>query len=208
MPQTVFTIGHSIHTQEHFTSLLSLHGITALCDVRSTPYSQINPQFNREELKSSLKSFGVQYVFLGKELGARSGDLSCYEDGKVRYDRLAQTALFRQGLVRLQDGVKSHRLALMCAEKEPLECHRTILVSRHVSDLGFDVQHILGDGKLESHTAALNRLVKILNLQQGDMFRPLSDISDAAYKLQEDRIAFKLVDSKGDDPANLTSFAL
>jgi len=195
MSQIVFTIGHSTHTLERFTSLLSLHAITALCDVRSTPYSQINPHFNREELKSSLLACGVRYVFLGKELGARSDDLSCYENGRVRYDRLAQSILFRQGLERLQEGVKTYRIALMCAEKEPLECHRTILVSRHISDLGFDVQHILADGSLERHAVALNRLVKILNLRQGDMFRPRSDIFEAAYRLQEDRIAFKLDDA-------------
>ena len=207
MPHVVFTIGHSTHTLDHFTSLLSLHGITALCDVRSTPYSQINPQFNREELKSSLQTCGVRYVFLGKELGARSDDPSCYEDRKVRYDRLAQTIPFRKGLDRVQDGVKSYRVALMCAEKEPLDCHRTILVSRHVLDLGLDVQHILADGRLEKHAAALNRLVKILNLQQGDMFQPLQDIYEAAYRLQEDRIAFKSDDAKPDGTVNLRSFA-
>lgn len=207
MQQTVFTIGHSTHTLEHLTSLLTLHGVTAICDVRSTPYSQLSPQFNREELKSSLLDCGVRYVFLGKELGARSEDLSCYEDGKVKYDRLAQTTQFRQGLERLQDGVKKFRLALMCAEKEPLECHRTILVARHLSALGFDVQHILADGQLESHVAALNRLAKILNLKQGHMFRPLEDICDTAYKLQEERIAFKSSSVVPEGPATFKSFA-
>jgi hypothetical protein len=95
----------------------------------------------------------------------------------------------------------------MCAEKEPLECHRTILVSRYVSELGFDVQHILPDGSLEMHAAALDRLVKILNLRQGNMFQPLSDIYDAAYRLQEDRIAFKLGDARLDGAVNVGSFA-
>jgi uncharacterized protein (DUF488 family) len=207
MPQIVFTIGHSTHSLDHFTSLLSLHSITVLCDVRSTPYSQINPHFNREDLKSSLLAAGVRYVFLGRELGARSDDLSCYENGKVRYDRIAKTLLFRQGLERLQQGATSYRVALMCAEKEPLQCHRTILVSRYVTELGFNVQHILPDGSLEMHAAAMDRLVKILNLRQGDLFRPLSDIYDVAYRLQEDRIAFKLDDAKLDGAVNGGSFA-
>src|SRR5208282_1520645 len=111
MPDTVFTIGHSTHTQERFISLLSLHGITALCDVRSKPYSRMNPQFNREELKRSLRERGIDYVFLGKELGARSEDPACYEHGKVLYDRLARTDLFRLGLERVQKGMKDYRLA-------------------------------------------------------------------------------------------------
>lgn len=202
MPQIVFTIGHSTHSLDQFTSLLSLHAITVLCDVRSTPYSHINPHFNREDLKSSLLATGVRYVFLGRELGARSDDVSCYENGKVRYDRIAQTLPFRKGLKRLQQGATSYRVALMCAEKEPLECHRTILVSRYVTRLGFNVQHILADGSLETHEAAMDRLVKILNLRQGDLFQPLSDIYDAAYRLQEDRIAFKLGDAKLDGALN------
>lgn len=196
MRSTVFTIGHSTHTKKHFADLLSIHGITALCDVRSSPYSQVNPQFNREELKASLSECGVKYVFLGRELGARSEDPNCYEEGRVRYDRLAETALFREGLDRLQDGVKNYRIALMCAEKEPLECHRTILVARYVYELGLDVQHILADGALESHAASLIRLIDLLNLKQVHLFRPLSDLSEAAYNLQEQRIAFKLSETK------------
>ncbi len=95
----------------------------------------------------------------------------------------------------------------MCAEKEPLECHRTILVSRYVTELGFNVQHILPDGSLEIHAAAMDRLVKILNLRQGDLFRPLSDIYAAAYRLQEARIAFKLGDAKLDGPVNARNIA-
>lgn len=196
MPQTIFTTGHSNHTLEHFTSLLSRHAITALCDVRSIPYSQFNPQYNREVLKSSLLDHDIRYVFLGRELGARSDDPSCYEHGRVRFDLLAQTMLFRQGLERLQEGVKSYRVALMCAEKEPLNCHRTILVSRCLVELGFEVQHILADGSLEAHVAVLSRLVKLLNLQQGDMFGSSSDTFEAAYKLQEERIAYKRDDAK------------
>jgi uncharacterized protein (DUF488 family) len=190
MPETVFTIGHSTHTQERFIALLSQHGVTALCDVRSKPYSRVNPQFNREELKKALKTHGISYVFLGKELGARSEDPSCYENGKVQYDRLAKTDLFRQGIQRVQDGMKTFKLALMCAEKEPLECHRTILVARHLSDLGIDVQHIHATGKLESHSDALKRLAVMLKLPQADLFSPNQDMFAAAYRRQEERIAY------------------
>src|SRR5258708_5379694 len=98
MEKPVFTIGHSIHPQERFIALLRLHGITALCDVRSKPYSRMNPQFNRDELEKVLLEQGIAYRFLGKELGARSDDPLCYEGGKVQYGRLAQTDLFNHGL--------------------------------------------------------------------------------------------------------------
>lgn len=190
MQNTVFTIGHSTHPQERFISLLVQHGVTALCDVRSKPHSRVNPQFNREELQQTLKTNGIAYVFLGRELGARSDDPSCYEDGKVQYDRLAHTGQFRQGIQRVQDGMTSYRIALMCAEKEPLECHRTILVARHLADLGLDVQHIHANGKLESHADALKRLARMFNLPQDDMFSPVQDVFADAYRRQEERIAY------------------
>src|SRR6266446_5531061 len=130
MVDTVYTIGHSTHTIEKLIALLKDHGITALCDVRSQPYSRMNPQFNREPLKQALRDSGILYVFLGAELGARSEDKSCYRNGQVQYDLLARTDLFKRGIERVKDGAHRYRLALMCAEKEPLDCHRTILVSR------------------------------------------------------------------------------
>lgn len=202
MPDTIFTIGHSTHPQERFIALLRQHGITALCDVRSKPYSRMNPQFNREELKTSLQECGIKYVFLGKELGARSEDPTCYENGKVQYDRLAHTDLFRLGLDRVQKGMKDYRIALMCAEKEPLECHRTILVARHLAALGLDVQHIHADGKLEDHAAAVSRLKRMLRLPDDDMFRSSEDVLADAYHRQEERIAYDTgPDASADDAA-------
>ena len=190
MEGIVFTIGHSTHLREHFLALLNQHGITALCDVRSHPYSRISPQFNREQFKKYLSACGIAYVFLGQELGARSDNPVCYENGKIQYSRLAQTELFQQGLIRLQHGMKSYRVGLMCAEKEPLECHRSILLARCLVSHGVDVQHIHANGKIESHHDALNRLTQILNLREDDMFRSREDLIADAYRLQEKRIAY------------------
>ena len=205
MQDAVFTIGHSTHPQERFIALLHQHGITALCDVRSTPYSRINPQFNREDLKEALRRSGIRYVFLGKELGARSEDPACYEHGRVQYDRLAHTDLFRRGLERVQEGMKKYRLALMCAEKEPLECHRTILVARHLAALGFDVRHIHADGKLESHAAALSRLARMFNLPEDDMFRSREELLADAYRRQEERTAYETVTTGGANHTTIKS---
>ena len=190
MMSTVFTIGHSTHSIEQFLSLLRRHGITALGDVRSTPYSRFNPQFNREPLKQHLNECGIDYVFLGMELGARSEDASCYDHGKVQYDRLAQADLFQKGLAQVREGSRERQVALMCAEKDPLECHRTILVSRHLGSMGIEIQHILADGKLESQGDALKRLVTQLRLAGPDMFRSPADVIADAYRIQGERIAY------------------
>ena len=116
------TVGHSNHPIERFLGLLQSHGIAAVADVRSTPYSRFNPQFRREKLQTALAAAGIQYVFLGEELGARSQDPACYDaDGRVSYARLAQTDLFRKGIARLKAGMADHRISLMCAEREPLK---------------------------------------------------------------------------------------
>jgi len=188
----IFTIGHSTHPQERFIDLLKEHAITAVCDVRSAPYSQFNPQFNREELGKVLPRQGIRYLFLGKELGARSDDPACYVRGKVQYSRIAQTEMFRSGLNRVVRGRRQgFRIALMCAEKEPLDCHRTILVARYLTELGLPVEHIHADGQLESHDAALGRLARTFNLPEGDMFHTRGEFLADAYSRQEERIAFE-----------------
>jgi len=150
----------------------------------------MNPQFNRETLKNDLFKEGIAYVFLGFELGARSEDQSCYDHGKVQYDRLAETKLFSQGIKRVQEGTNQYRVALMCAEKEPLECHRTILVSRYLEARGLIVQHILSDGDLENHSDTLSRLIRQLKLPEQDMFLSKEDVIMDAYRIQGEHIAY------------------
>ena len=169
---TVLTIGHSNHSLEAFMELLCRHRVTALADVRSAPWSRFNPHFNREPLALALKARGIRYVYLGRELGGRSDDPDDYEDGNIRYDRLARTDRFKDGLDRVARGATEHRIALMCAEKEPLDCHRTLLVGRALDVRGVKVAHILADGRLEPHTMAMDRLLARCNLDpEGDLFR-------------------------------------
>ncbi len=103
-PITIYTVGHSTHTIERFLDLLERNGVTAIADVRSSPFSRHNPQFNKDTLTAELKKRGIAYVFVGKELGARSDDPSCYEGGKVRYGRLADTSVFKAGIERVLSG--------------------------------------------------------------------------------------------------------
>jgi len=186
----VFTIGHSNHSFERFSELLRLHEITGLADVRSAPYSRSNPDFNREFLKTKLGESGVAYVFLGRELGARPEGAQFYQRGRVQYRVLAQSPLFRDGLARVLKGAQSQRLALLCAEKEPLECHRTLLVSRELVGLGASVVHIHADGTQETYSDAMKRLIKILGLPEQDLFRSKEEMIAVACAMQEERIAY------------------
>ena len=168
----VLTIGHSNHPLATFLGLLERGRVTALADVRSAPYSRFNPQFNREALRSALAERGIRYVYLGSELGGRSDDPACYEGGRIRYDRVARTDRFREGLARVMRGAAEHRIALMCAEKEPLDCHRTLLVARALEERGMEVAHVLADGEVEPQAAAMERLLALSGLSpEGDLLR-------------------------------------
>ena len=185
----VLTIGHSTHTFEEFLALLRQHDVTVVADVRSAPYSRFNPQFNRDVVASALDAEGIQYVYLGNELGGRSGGLECYKDGRIRYERVRKTKSFRNGLVRVVDGAARHRIALMCVEKEPLDCHRTLMVSLALEEKGVEVAHIHADGHLEPHDGAMDRLLKLPELSAEDFFRTREDRIAEAVAEQSRRVA-------------------
>lgn len=187
---TLYTIGHSTHPIDRFIQLLSIHTISAVADVRSSPYSRFNPQFNRETLSPALAEAGIQYVFLGKELGARPADNGCYTDGKVQFDLLAKSPDFLRGLERLQGGMESYRIALMCAEKDPITCHRTVLVCRHARRFAGTIRHILEDGGLEENTAAQRRLMLVCKIRENDLFATDEELIEQAYDMQGKKIAF------------------
>jgi len=187
---TLYTVGHSTHDWEHFVALLRLHRIEVLGDVRSQPYSHFMPQYNREGLCGGLARYGIRYVFLGQELGARRLEAECFINGKVDYDLVAQTPAFQRGLERLRTGIAKYRVAIMCAEKDPLDCHRTILVARHAKNFA-EVRHILADGRIESHADAEARLLREYHLEEVDLFASEEQRLIKAYTKRADQIAYQ-----------------
>jgi uncharacterized protein (DUF488 family) len=185
----LYTIGHSNHELPRFVELLERHQITAIADVRSRPYSQYSPQFNREALIPALAAHKIGYVFMGDELGARRSEAECYVDGKAVYDRVASLPAFQHGLERIRQGVAKRRIALMCSEKDPITCHRTILICRRLQD-GLDIRHILESGELESHSALEARLLALHDFTEGDLFHTKEQLVQQAYDRQGDEIAF------------------
>jgi len=185
MRYPMFTIGHSNHSLDAFLALLRTSGIEEVVDVRSTPYSRYNPHFSRNALTRALEEAGIAYVFLGVELGGRPADRSCYDiDGRVRYDLVARTASFDDGIRLVTRHAEQRRIALMCAEKEPLNCHRTLLVARALVERGIAVEHILADGSLEVHAAAMDRLLARFKLSpDGDMLHSRDEAVSSELRL-------------------------
>ena len=166
----IYTIGHSNHEIETFINLLKTTKIDMIVDVRSAPFSKMYPHFNRDTLESVLKDNKIGYLFLGDLIGGRSRNRSDYENGQVVYSRLASKDDYQATIKRVLDGSAKFQIALMCSEKEPLDCNRTLLVSQSLSDLGVEVAHINADGKIESQSDVLNRLLRNYNLDAPDLF--------------------------------------
>jgi uncharacterized protein (DUF488 family) len=151
MNPTIYTIGHSNHSFEEFLDLLKRHEIEVLVDVRSQPYSSYSDQFNEKPLSASLEKEGIQYLFMGKELGGRPTGGSFYDhEGRVRYDRVAESPSFLEGVERMKEDCRKTRIALMCGEENPNVCHRHLLVGRVLSGMGIEMLHIRGDGGLQT----------------------------------------------------------
>ena len=186
----IFSIGHSTHSYEQFLRLLQDAGVTAIADVRTSPWSRYLPQFNQDILRERLKDAGVAYVFLGKELGGRPSEQRLFCDGIADYEKMACSNGFQRGLERIEEGAHKFRLALMCAEQEPLDCHRCLLVGRQLLSRGFSVSHILSDGVIEDHKCTEDRLMAVTGQASHDLFITPAERLNLAYRARGRKVAY------------------
>lgn len=181
MSQILYTIGHSNQSFEEFLEMLQTIGVQAVADVRSVPASKYTPQFNKEALQAALKRNGIAYLPFGNEFGARRTD-SLDADGKVNFEKAVETPAFIHGTERIMNGLqKGYKIALMCSEANPLECHRFAMVSRWFYEHGIDVEHIVHNADhqtvLRPHEELQEEMVReyvkkkrIPQIQPPDMF--------------------------------------
>ena len=162
IPGSVFTIGHSnLELEEFLASLVKLR-VQTLCDVRSRPASFRYPQFNREPLEAGLSSAEIHYEYLGESLGGRPSDPSAYfEDGRVNYAVRRRAANFAAGIERAVALAQDGAVALLCAEEDPLECHRFLMICPALVERGITPVHIRRGGVLESQRDTEDRLLSL-----------------------------------------------
>lgn len=159
MKRPVYTIGHSNRSIEDFIGMLKMYSIKYLVDVRSKPYSAYNPQFIRKNLEASLQEHNLVYVYMGDAIGGRPANAGCYTNGRVDYSKVKETPLYRQGIERLKTAyVKDISLAIMCAEANPCNCHRSKLISATLAEDGISVMHIDEKGNLKTHDAVVKQM--------------------------------------------------
>lgn len=160
----LYTIGHGARQEKDFLALLQCYGIDILMDVRSVPYSKFHPQFNQNHLHAFLERNDIRYIFMGDTLGGRPKDPSCYTDGRIDYELVKNKGFFRRGIDILKNICDSDfRVAIMCSESNPCECHRTKLIGKVVDQEDITLKHIDAKGKLKSHITVVNEMNKGLS---------------------------------------------
>ena len=157
----LFSIGHSNIAEQRFLALLRDAGVNMVADVRSAPYSRFCPWFSQKQLSASLAASGIGYAAMGDTLGGRPHDDSLYRDGVADYEAMASRPEYDAGLGRLLDAVARSRVCILCAEREPLDCHRCLLVARSLAERGLTIGHILHDGSIEPHAETEQRLLAL-----------------------------------------------
>jgi len=148
----IYTIGHSNHTQEEFINLLAGAKIEVLVDVRSNPNSRWAPFANKDNIKELLESSQIRYLYLGDLLGGQPTDPDCYDyqTGKVNYQVIQEKEYFQRGITRILEDLKKYRVCIMCAEEDPTDCHRNLLVVERLRQEGVQAFHIRGDGRIQT----------------------------------------------------------
>lgn len=158
-PSAVYTIGYGSRSLEDLVRVLQAHGIGYVLDIRSAPYSRFKPEFSKDALEAGLRGQGIRYLYLGDQLGGRPADRDCYLDDKVVYDRVKEKAFYRAGLARVQAAFeRGLRVALMCSEGKPEECHRSKLIGASLAELGIPVLHIDEHDALRTQEEVINDL--------------------------------------------------
>jgi uncharacterized protein (DUF488 family) len=186
----LFTIGHSNTPIARFEQLLQENAVTAVVDVRTTPSSGRYPWFSQAPLRNRLAKTGIDYVFEGAALGGRPRDRKLIRDGVADYEAMAATPQFRAGIDRVVEKMNEARVCLMCAEREPLDCHRCLLVGRALAEGGLRVGHILADGNVEPHRATEERLLSMT--AEPDLFTTdMAAWLAAAYRKRARAVAFR-----------------
>ena len=164
----LYTIGHSNHPPTRFLELLARAEVTAVADVRSQPVSRWAPQYNKDALMSTLEACGIAYFYMGRELGGRPKEPGLRKGAKPDYAKMAKTAAFRDAIARLKEECTKGKLALMCAEQDPANCHRFHLIARELAAQGVEIAHILPNGEIETQAETEQRLRGVT--AQADLF--------------------------------------
>lgn len=200
----VFTIGYSGFLFEDFIRVLKYYHINSVIDVRSQPYSKIHPEYNKEQLSSALRGVRIYYKNYRKEFGARQLDPFLYPNGYLDFTLFSKTTPFQEGMDRIINAMPlGYRFVFLCSEKDPITCHRCIMVARSFYQRNIEVKNILSDCTFETQEQIENRLVDLYfqDRDQLSLFEPQlpwDEMVKQSYKKQNEKIGYRLREDQED----------
>ncbi len=194
---TIYTIGHSQHQLEHFLDMLKKNNVNYVIDVRSTPYSKFAQDYDRENIKKYLEDNEIHYTYMGKHFGARQENQSLYtSEGYLDFSKVEESKFFQDAIQNVMKGMETNRIALMCTEKQPIDCHRAILVGNAFFNKGCNVEHILPDGSVQTHGELNEELLDMYfpTRNQLHLFEVHTEEGDLkeAYKMRNKAIGYNI----------------
>jgi uncharacterized protein (DUF488 family) len=192
----IFTLGHSNLPMADLLGSLIRHEIKAFCDVRSRPRSFRFPQFNRKALEAQLATAKVSYHFFGDALGGRPSDPSYYfADGLVNYSARRKAPDFLESIDRVIALSREENTAVICAEEDPLHCHRFLLICPALIQRGVTTVHVRKGAVLETQREVEDRLLQqhgFADVTSDSLFAQGREAAlEDALRLQSERYAFR-----------------
>lgn len=199
MSGTLYTIGYSgFHTGD-FIDLLASKGVNVLIDVRSKPYSSYYPEFNKEHFAKKLAQEDIHYRNYSNEFGARQTNRTFFSvEGFLDFDKFSKSDIFKHGFARVKEGIEqNYSLVFMCAESNPIDCHRTIMVARAFFDVGYEITHLMKDGKAISHKDVEQKILDMFYPDRAQMTffseeKDDADLIGKAYRKLNADIGFRM----------------
>lgn len=189
MIRTIYTIGYAGHSIQSLVKLLQATGITVLADVRSTPFSSRKPEMDKPALMQALRDGGMRYIFMGEQLGGRPRNPKLYRAGKIDPQALLAHQEYKEGVTRLIAGATEHTICLLCAERDPVTCHRGLYIAESLQDAGMQVRHLI-DNQPEDHQATRARMAGLANMAHADLFASETDLRSMVIEHMREKIAF------------------
>ena len=200
-PHKLYTIGYSGFSVDEFIMALKQDLIKAVIDIRSAPYSSYYEQYNKDNIKNSLKKHDIHYLFFGDELGAKPKDKKLYSNNVADFAKITNSAAFTNGCKRVMDGLNQFPVCIMCAEKDPINCHRAILITNSFRKIypEINILHIHSTSNVEQQESLDQRIMAKYNLEHEDLFMNFEERLNAAYLLREKDIAYNDATERGDN---------
>lgn len=190
MISAIYTTGYAGHSAPSLVQLLQTTGITVLADVRSNPFSGRQPEMDKPALMQALRCAGMRYVFMGEQLGGRPRNPKLYRAGRIDPQALLAHEGYRAGVARLIAGAASHSICLLCAERDPISCHRGLYIAESLQEAGMQVLHLIPGKPAEDHQATRTRMAELAHMEHADLFASEKDRLSMAIDQMREKIAF------------------